>query len=53
MRDIVQQTVAMANYRPTGRSNDAALSSSDVVAVPLENLSSVVDSHGTGQEDQQ
>ncbi|KAK0516997.1 hypothetical protein JMJ35_000152 [Cladonia borealis] len=53
MKDIVQQTVAMANYRPIGRLNHAASSGSDPEAVLLQSLSSAVDSHGTGQEDQQ
>ena len=53
MGDIVQQTIALANYRPRGKSNYAASSSSDIEAVPLQSLSSAVDSHGTGQVDQQ
>ena len=53
MRDVVQQTVAMANYRPIGRPNHAASSDSDPEAVPLQSLSSAVDSHGTGPETQQ
>ena len=35
MKHIVKQTVIMANYKPKGRSNDAAISSSDIEAVPL------------------
>ena len=53
MKNIIQQTVTMANYRPIGRSNYAALSSSDIEAVPLQNLSPAVHDHGTGQENQQ
>ena len=53
MRDIIQQTVTMANDIPIGRSNYASLSGSDTEAVPLQTLSSAVDGHATGQENQQ
>lgn len=53
MRDIVPHTVTMADYRPKERSNYASLSGSDIEAVPLQSVSSAVDSHGTGHEDQQ
>ena len=53
MRDIVQQTVTMANYRPRERLNYALLSGSDPEAVPLQSISSAGDGHGPGQEDQQ
>ena len=53
MRDIVHQTVTMANDIPIERSNYAALSGSDTEAIPLQSVSAAVDSHGTGQEDQQ
>ena len=52
MKDIIQQTVAMANYRPIGRSNTAS-SDSDPEAGPPQSLSSAVDSHGTGPDQQQ
>ena len=53
MRDIVQQTVTVANYRPRERLNYALLSGSDPEAVPLQTISSAGDGHGAGQEDQQ
>ena len=53
MRDIVHQTVIKKKIVPMGRSNHAASSDSDPEAVPLQSFSSAVDSHGSGQEDQQ
>ena len=52
-RDIVHQTAIMADDLPIERSNLAASSGPDTDPIPLQNLSSAVDGHGIGRENQQ
>ena len=52
-RDIVNHIVNRTKDVLIGRSNDAASLGSDPEAGPVQSLNSAVESHGTGQENQQ